>query len=474
MRKKRTLLKRIVTIMLTIVMSVSCNVPTLAVTSDELLQQKKEAENQKKNSEKKLDSLQGDIEELSEEMEAAEEELAILDEQLVDLLLTVDLLQGDIDLKKEAIAQAEVEYEEAVARVEAQQEAMRRRIKFMYEKGNQSYLEILIESKSMAEAINKVEYSEKLYAYDRFMLEQYQMARQDVVDKQIKLENDLNELEEIEADYEVEKEALNALIAEKQETVEGFDARLSSARAVAKQYEQEIKSQTENLKKISEQQKIVAAEEARKKAEEEARRKAEEAAKKKAAEDAANIAKSRMAAEAASENKGEIVVEASENSEQKDNAGATENNGEASTNSDNSNDTTSAESSSTQTSSSGTSVRATGSGKGADIANYALQFVGNPYVPGGTSLTNGADCSGFTQTVYSNFGIKIPRSSYSQSEGGVAVDYANAQAGDIIYYGGHVAIYIGNDQIVHASTPSSGIKISSAFYRSIVTVRRYY
>ena len=98
--------------------------------------------------------------------------------------------------------------------------------------------------------------------------------------------------------------------------------------------------------------------------------------------------------------------------------------------------------------------------------------VAKPYVAGGTSLTNGADCSGFVMSVYKNFGISLPRSSYSQSTVGRGVSYSEAKPGDIIYYGGHVGIYIGNGQIVHASTQRTGIKITSATYRNIITVRR--
>ena len=125
-------------------------------------------------------------------------------------------------------------------------------------------------------------------------------------------------------------------------------------------------------------------------------------------------------------------------------------------------------------SSSGSSASVSGGGSGAAIASYALKFVGNPYVSGGTSLTNGADCSGFTWAVYQNFGISIPRQSDAQGHSGKSVSYADAQAGDIIYYGGHVGIYIGGGRIVHSSTPKTGIKISSATYRGILSVRRYY
>ncbi len=116
-----------------------------------------------------------------------------------------------------------------------------------------------------------------------------------------------------------------------------------------------------------------------------------------------------------------------------------------------------------------------GSGAGANVASYALQFVGNPYVYGGTSLTNGTDCSGFTSSVYRNFGVSLPHSSGAQRSMGYSVGgLANAQAGDIVCYSGHVGIYLGNGQIVHASTAATGIKVSNASYRNVLDVRRIF
>ncbi|MBR5127635.1 MAG: C40 family peptidase [Roseburia sp.] len=110
---------------------------------------------------------------------------------------------------------------------------------------------------------------------------------------------------------------------------------------------------------------------------------------------------------------------------------------------------------------------------GQQIADYAMKFIGNPYVYGGTSLTNGADCSGFVQSVYKHFGISLPRHSGDQGKSGRAVDgLSNAKPGDLIWYSGHIGIYIGDGKIVHASNPKNGIIISNATYRKILGIRR--
>lgn len=122
-------------------------------------------------------------------------------------------------------------------------------------------------------------------------------------------------------------------------------------------------------------------------------------------------------------------------------------------------------------------VYATGTGSelGIQVANYALQFNGNPYVYGGTSLTNGADCSGFVLAVYKHFGVSLPHSANADRKMGYAVDgIENAQPGDLMCYSGHVGIYIGDNKIIHASTTKTGIKISNANYRSVLAIRRIF
>ena len=398
-----------------------------------------DAKNKKKDAEKKLNAINEDIEDIEDQKEDLEQEAEEYEQQLVDLLVTIQIINHDIENKEDEIETAKAEYEVALAKQEKQQWAMNKRIKYMYEKGDMNYMQILLESKKFSDAVNKSTYSEKLYAYDRYQLYLYEQTKEEVIEKQKALDEDMAELEEIKLDAVSQEEELQALVDEYSETIEGFEEQLSGAKEKASQYKEQIQKQSEQIKALEAEEQRKALEAAKKKAEEEAKRKAEEEARRKAEEE------ERAKAEESSDS---------------------ENNEESSSSESNDSGSSDSGSSSSGSSSSG------GSGLGQDIANFACQFVGNPYVPGGTSLTEGADCSGFTMAVYNNFGLSLPRSSYAQAGYGREVSYSEAQPGDIIYYGGHVGIYIGNGLIVHASTQATGIKISNALYRSIITVRR--
>ena len=401
-----------------------------------------DAKNKKKDAEKKLNAINEDIEDIEDQKEDLEQEAEEYEQQLVDLLVTIQIINHDIENKEDEIETAKAEYEVALAKQEKQQWAMNKRIKYMYEKGDMNYMQILLESKKFSDAVNKSTYSEKLYAYDRYQLYLYEQTKEEVIEKQKALDEDMAELEEIKLDAVSQEEELQALVDEYSENIENFEEQLSGAKEKASQYKEQIQKQSEQIKALEAEEQRKALEAAKKKAEEEAKRKAEEEARRKAEEEA--------------------------RAREEEESGQSE---ESSDNGDNNDEGNSSGSESSDGGSSGGSSSG-GSAKGQEIANFACQFVGNPYVPGGTSLTEGADCSGFTMAVYNNFGLSLPRSSYAQAGYGREVSYSEAQPGDIIYYGGHVGIYIGNGLIVHASTQATGIKISNALYRSIITVRR--
>ena len=428
-----------------------------------------DAKKQKQAAEKKLSAINDDIENIEEQKSDMEAEAELYQQELVDLLVTIQIINNDIANKEEEIAYAKAEYEVALAKQERQQWAMNKRIKYMYEKGDTTYMQILLESKKYTDAVNKATYSEKLYAYDRYQLYLYEQTKLEVIEKQTILDEEMDELEEIKADAVEQEVQLQNLIDEYSETIENFEEELDSAKEKANQYKEQIQQQANNIKALEAEERRKAEEAARIKAEEAAKKKAEEVARKKAEEEA------RKKKDEEEQRKQEEAAKEEEAGREESNSDS-ENTGSSSSESSSSESSSSESSNSSESSSSEESSSSSGSSGGSalgqEIANFACQYVGNPYVPGGTSLTEGADCSGFTSAVYQNFGISLPRSSGSQASVGKEVSYSEAAPGDIIYYGGHVGIYIGNGQIVHASTQATGIKISNALYRSIITVRR--
>ena len=430
-----------------------------------------DAKKQKKEAENKLNAVNEEIEDIEEQKKDLEEEAEEYQQQLVDLLVTIQIIDSDIEIKEDEIATAQAEYEVALAKQEKQKWAMNKRIKYMYEKGDTTYMQILLESRNYTEAVNKSTYSEKLYAYDRYQLYLYEQTKKEVIEKQQILDEEMQELEEIQADAIEQEIQLQGLIDEYSENIENFEEELDNAKEKANEYKEQIQKQAESIKAIEAEERRKAEELARKKAEEAAKKKAIEEARKKAAEEEA----AKRAKEEEERRRQEEELKASESSESSSSESEeSHENSESSSESQSSSESSESHESSesSESSSSESSGGGGGSALGQEIASFACQFIGNPYVPGGTSLTEGADCSGFTSAVYQNFGISLPRSSGSQAGVGREVSYSEAAPGDIIYYGGHVGIYIGNGQIVHASTQATGIKISNALYRSIITVRR--
>ncbi len=417
----------------------------------EIEQRKKDADAQRQQEQQRYNNAAGKASAIESDANEVAEEIEEIDAALVETIASVEMIEEEIGEKEEQIEETTAECEEAMAVEQQQYEAMKLRIKYMYEKGDSTYLEIILSGKSFSDIINKVEYVEKLYEYDRNMLARYQEAREAVEALKARLEEERSELEAQQHELEEEKESLEIILDEKQAQYDNYEVLLAQARQEAAVYKANIKKQNEAIRKLESEaaDKQSQIEEA-KRLEEEARR-AQELALQRQAE-----------------------MEAAEK-----NAGGNSSGNSGESNSGNSGDSGN---SSSQESSSGSASSSSGyasassysgsGGKGQQIANYACQFIGNPYVPGGTSLTEGADCSGFVWRVYKDFGYSVPRTSYSLRSTGTGVSYSEAQPGDVICYAGHVGIYIGNGQIVHASTQRSGIKITTATYKEILSVRR--
>lgn len=406
------------------VFATSTKVSELEKQKEELEQQKKDADAKKKQEQQNYQNASGKVSSIQSDVDAISDEIDEIDESLVETIASVEIIRDEVSQKEDQIKTTTEELQKAQETEQEQYAAMKLRVKFMYEKGDSTYLQLLLESQNFGEMVNKVEYVEKLYDYDRKLLEEYIAARQAVEALKNQLEDEKAELEAQQHELEEEQKSLEEILTEKKATYDNYEVQLAQAKQEAAVYKANIKKQNDEIKRLeaasaAKQSEIDAA----KQAEEEARR-AQELALQKQAESSGT--------------------------------------GEGQ-----------------QTSSSGSSASYasassySGSGsKGQQIANYACQFIGNPYVPGGTSLTEGADCSGFVWRVYKDFGYSVPRTSYSLRSYGTGVSYSEAQPGDVVCYAGHVGIYIGNGQIVHASTQRTGIKITTATYKEILSVRR--
>ena len=431
--------KRVCCILLSLIMLMEIVVPVRATTISGVKKEQQKTQNN-------LNSVNQQITAIQSNQAQAQEQLDQLSDQLVDILTSIDICQDEIAVKEKEIEQAKKDYEDARKKEEDQYASMKKRIQFMYEQGDSAYLQVLLESQNYADMVNKADYIESLYEYDKQLLAGYVESKNQVAELKGRLEDEEADLEASNYELQQEEAALQTLVDEQKKTVADFDAQLASAKKKAASYKQQLEDQTAQIKKLEEE----AA--AKKKKEEEARKKQEQERKQ---QQQANQTQTVDTGNGAQQTTGDDPAQVDTGDDAQTTDPGTVDTGKG-----------------TDSMNAGAGAVTGGSGVGQQAANYACNFVGNPYKFGGTSLTNGTDCSGFTQAVYAHFGISLPRDSYSQRSCGTEVSYANAQPGDIICYAGHVALYLGNGQIVHASTERTGITYGYATYRTILSVRR--
>lgn len=381
-----------------------------------------------------LNQTNSKISDIEKKQDSLQKEIDSLDSDLVALLLDIQILEEEIEQKGADIEQTAAALKEAEETEKKQYESMKKRIRFMYERGDNALVESLLGAGSMADFLNRVEYFNQIYDYDRNMLTEYQETVKQVADSKAALEQEQEDMVALKENQEHQSKELQKMITKKRSTMSDFDTKLAQAEALAAQYKQTIEEQNDII--VAEEARIAAEEEERRRQEEEERRRQEEERQRQEEEER------RRQEEAAQQQGGSSGNSGSSGGE----SGGSE--------------------------SGGANPGYQTNVSGQTVVDYAMQFIGNPYVWGGTSLTNGCDCSGFVMSVFGHFGISLPHSSYALRSCGQAVSYSNAQPGDLICYSGHVAIYIGGGRIVGAQSSAVGIATQTATYRTILAVRR--
>ena len=415
------------------------------------------------------------VETLENQKSEVEAQADSVNSQLVSLLVSYKALQQDIENQQVRIGEVGQDLAVAQENEQKQYEDMKLRIKYMYENGDASFAEAILTATSYSDLVNKSEYVEKVHGYDRNKLMEYVQTKEEVANLKTELEGEQADMEVMAQEMNSQKTNLESTLTQMRAQIADFDTQLANAQAEA----------DAKVARMQEEQQL---------AQSKSENQAGNGSSANQVVSAANTGTTKPTGGNATSSTGNTTTPSTGNTGAQKPAGGntTPSTGNTTTPSTGNVSTTTPSTGNTATPTTGntgtTTKPSTGSSSntskpsnasvGQKIANKGCEYIGNPYVYGGNSLTNGIDCSGFVQQIHAKYGISTPRNSTSLRYGGKAVAVSDMMPGDVVCYEGHVAIYIGGGQIVHASNskpyPAGGIKTSNAYYRTIVAVRRYW
>ena len=437
----RGLQRKAILILAVLVLAVQAPLPGRASPVTRAEQERRRAEEEKSRAE-------SEAQQLEEKLGQSRQKEQALEEELVRLLALKDILESDMGELKTQIQRADRDYRQAEEKRQRQYDILKKRIQFLYEEGDITYLDILLKAKNIGDVVSQTEYFRQLYEYDQEIIQRYGKLKQEAAGKKELLEEKQSQLEVMEEENESQQKELEGFIEARKTESSSFALELEAAQARAAQAAGEVIRKTEEIRILRARQE----EERIRQEQERVRQEQESAGQESGAAGREPGATGREQGGAGREPGGAG----------REPGGAGQESGSAGTAQDSAG------------TAGGRSVKSIGGTEfGRNVADYALQFVGNPYVYGGTSLTGGTDCSGYTQSVYRHFGVSIPRTSGEQAGFGREIPYEDMEPGDLVCYSGHVAMYIGGGRIVHASSRKEGIKVSNdPAYRTIVSIRR--